>query len=96
MFGTSVIFFSFRIRNGISESQLQSLSIWTVFLQPLVVFVEIVHFLDCFKRLLEIVFNFKWQTTPVVIKHFAEVLIFEASIEDLTQSEENHRHMETC
>lgn len=72
------------------------MSIRAILVEPLVVFVEVVNFLDCFELLLQLVLNFEREAAPVIVKNFAKILVIEIFIEGLAQGMEDHSHVESC
>ena len=72
------------------------MSIRAILVEPLVVFVEVVNFLDCFELLLQLVLNFEREAAPVIVKNFAKILVIEIFIEGFAQGMEDHSHVESC
>lgn len=65
-----------------------------ILVQPLIVLVKIINLFDCLELLLQLVFNFKWKTTPVVIKNFAQIFTAKVFLKCLAQGMEDHSHVE--
>lgn len=86
-----------RVCDSLSQTQSQCFSIGTILLKPLVVFIEVVNFLNGFELFLKIVLGLNVKAAEVIVEVTADlhVVLFELVLNDLAQSVEDHRDVET-
>ena len=56
---------------------------------------EVVNFLECLEVLLELIFNFKGKTTPVIVESLAKVIFVKIFLQGFTKGIKDHGHVES-